>query len=216
MKITVKNDIRNLKGGTVYDLSDLSTLRFITVVGDNGSGKSTLFQALRGHQNDNKSQSLYESEFEKLAKNFDFEHDYEKIFFLDRVKDDGNNMNVAYDAVGYLNSGGFHAKSSSHGQSSMIYLEKFLSDIGPKIVEGKTLLVLDEIDSGFSISYMSKCFNLICTLMVKKKCDIIIITHNPFLIIDSQVVFDVSKNEMVTGEDFISEKTGFKIEKIIK
>lgn len=212
MKITVKKDIRNLKKGTKYDFSKIKDNGYLALVGDNGCGKSTIVQALRGYKNDLRTSSLYERDFIELSENFKFEHDYEKIFHLDRVKDDGQNMNVSYDASEYLKSGGYQARQLSHGQSSMNYFNAFLLKIRDKVVKGKTLVVFDEVDSGFSISYMSRYRTAIRALMLEYEFDMLVISHNPFFIIESNTVFDISKNEIVNSADFIKEKTFYKIE----
>ena len=129
MKITITNDFRGLKKDVIYDFTDLKQFNRICVAGENGCGKSSLFQALRGFKNDAKTSSLYESDFITLSKNINVEHEYEKIFYFDRVKDDGANMSVAYDASGYIEAGGFHTRDKSHGQSSLFYMDNFIRKI---------------------------------------------------------------------------------------
>lgn len=200
LKITVNNGFRNLRAGDVYDLTDYTQLKSVCVVGENGCGKSSLFQALRGMKNDAATSSLYESDFKALASNITVEHDYEKIFYFDRVKDNGTDFQVAYDASGFIESGGFYTKSKSHGESSM--------------VEGKTLIVLDEADAGFSLTKQKQFANLVDHLSLVKKADVIVISHNPFFICSSILAYDFTKKKAVSASDYIREVTGFNISKV--
>ena len=158
MKIIVKNDFRNLKNGYVYDFTDIEKLKTITVVGNNVCGKSSIFQALRGIKDDIKSDSLYKTDFIKLKDNIDVEHSYEKIFFLDSIKDNGFDLNNAYDACSYVNSGGFHTKNKSHGESSLIYLSMFLDKVKKEIVENKKEHTYYTINKDFKLNYYKTIF----------------------------------------------------------
>lgn len=208
MKITVKNDFRNLKKDDVYDFTDINKLKTITVVGKNGCGKSSIFQALRGTKDDIKSDSLYQTDFKKLKDNIEVEHSYEKIFYLDSVKDNGFDLNNAYDASAYVNSGGFHTKDKSHGESSLLYLSMFLDKIKKHIVENKTLIVFDEFDKGFSLELQAKVRDVIYNISEKHKVHIITISHNPILIYKSHIVYDMEKREMVLSSKYLNDKIG--------
>lgn len=208
MKITVKNDFRNLKKGDVYDFTDINKLKTITVVGNNGCGKSSIFQALRGTKDDIKSDSLYKNDFLKLKDNIEVEHSYEKIFYLDSVKDNGSDLNNAYDASSYVNSGGFYTKDKSHGESSLLYLSMFLDKIKKDIVEIKTLIVFDEFDKGFSLELQAKVRDIIYNISEKHNVHIITISHNPILIYKSYIVYDMEKHEMVSSSEYLNDKIG--------
>lgn len=208
MKITVKNDFRNLKKGDVYDFTDINKLKTITVVGKNGCGKSSIFQALRGTKDDIKSDSLYKNDFLKLKDNIEVEHSYEKIFYLDSVKDNGSDLNNAYDASAYVNSGGFYTKDKSHGESSIFYLSMFLDKIKKDIVENKTLIVFDEFDKGFSLELQAKVRDIIYNISEKHNVHIITISHNPILIYKSYIVYDMEKHEMVSSSEYLNDKIG--------
>jgi predicted ATPase len=215
MKITIKKAFRKFEEGEVFDFSNLSKLGWITIVGDNGSGKSSLIHALRGYKNDSRTKSLYERDFEALAKNIEVEHSYEKIFFLDNVKDNGNDFMVGYDAYQYIESGGMGTKNNSHGETSLIYLNNFLSKYKDKIVPKKTLIVFDEIDGGFSLSYLSKTINILHKL-ISLGCDILVISHNPFLMVESFACFDMETRKHVMSGEYIKSKTGFVLDKPTK
>ena len=208
MKITVKNDFRNLKKDDVYDFTDINKLKTITVVGKNGCGKSSIFQALRGTKDDIKSDSLYKNDFLKLKDNIEVEHSYEKIFYLDSVKDNGSDLNNAYDASVYVNSGGFYAKDKSHGESSLLYLSMFLDKVKKDIVENKTLIVFDEFDKGFSLELQAKVRDIIYNISEKHNVHILTISHNPILIYKSHIVYDMEKREMVSSSKYLNDKIG--------
>lgn len=147
IKITIEKDFRLFKSGEVFEFNLVTPE---VVVGDNGCGKSSLFQALRGYKNDLEEITLRSSDFRELSKNISVEHNYEKIFFLDSVVDSGSDMQTAFDAMSFFDSGGFQAKDKSHGESSFVYLNNFLGKVLDKIVPDKTLFVFDEVDKGFS------------------------------------------------------------------
>jgi predicted ATPase len=222
MKITVKSDFRNFKAGDVFDFSIIDKIRTITVVGENGCGKSSLFHALRGLYKGvfgyNTNRSLYETDFKLLGLNIEVEHSYEQILFLDNIKDNGTDMNVAYDASSFISNGGWASQNLSHGQCSIFHINKFITENKEKIIPNKTLFVFDEIDNGFSLGYMGKFINLIKKIAFAKDngCHIIVISHNPFFIKQSLICYDFENKKFENSDIYIEEKTGFKIEELNK
>lgn len=216
MKITVKKSFRNLAEGLVYDFSDLPTFKRITIVGENGCGKSSILQALRGSIKDKKNTSLYRSDFISLADNVTIEHDYETIIFFDGVKDNGSDLMNGYDAVNYLEMGGMAAQRLSHGQGTLMYLNKFLSENKSKFIPDKTLLVFDEIDNGFSLGNQTKFNNFISNLAHVSRCNVLIVSHNPFFIKQSLIVYNFNKRDFDLSDDYLEEITGYSITKITK
>lgn len=215
MKIEIKTDFRQLKNGDIYDFTIIEDLKSLCVVGDNGCGKSSLFHALRGTKNDLPSESLYKRDCQDLARMVDIYHNYDKIFYLDSILDDGRNFNNAYDASNLVISGGFTAGKLSHGQSSLMYLSNFLSKINDLInINDKVLIVFDEIDKGFNLTNQSKYHLIIENIIRKYNAHIIFITHNILTISQSLIIYDFSAKTMVSATDYLENKIGYRIEKI--
>jgi len=209
LKITIKKDFRNLKQGTIYDFSDIDDMHYLIVSGENGCGKSSIFHALRGTKIDNKSYSI--KSFGDLKDNVEVEHNYDRILFLDSVIDNPADFNVAYDAVNYVESGGFEQQYLSHGQKTLSSLGKFFKDNENNFKN--SLIILDEVDKGLSLANQAKFANVIDNLVYKHKAHVICITHNVFTIQNSMVVFDFEKNELMSSEKYILEKTNYKLQK---
>lgn len=210
MKIKVKEDFRCFKTGDEFDFSLIDSFKSVCVVGENGCGKSSIFHALRGMKNDMKTSSLFESDFQKISKHIEVEHSYENIFYFDNVKDNGSDMMVAYDACAYLDSGGFYTKDKSHGQSSLIYLSMFMDKLFKKLDKTKkTLVVLDEVDNGFSLKNMALFNNFLLKLNREYNCHVIAISHNPFLMYLNVIVYDFANKEFTLANDFIKKQTEF-------
>jgi len=215
MKITFNKSVRNIEAGTVIDFGIIEKVKHITLVGDNGCGKSTIIQSIRGCFPPT-TKSMFEDEYTALSKaaQVEIEHNYEKVFFLDAVLDNGTHFKNAYDAPSLIKMGGFDKGRKSHGEGSLIDISRFMENNKSKIVPDKTLIVFDEIDNGFSLKNMSIFINFINKLIHEYKCHVIISTHNPFFISQSFICFDVSEKMMKPANKYIEEKTGYTIKKV--
>jgi ABC-type Mn2+/Zn2+ transport system ATPase subunit len=206
MKITIREDFRGLRQGNTYEFDKgFPTL----IVGGNGTGKTSLLTALRHLKSDLKSNILIPSDVKDKV---DVEFDYEKIFFYDKVNEDPNNFTISYDAVEYMTSGGFATKEASHGEKSFMLLDKFLRDIKDDIVPERTLIVLDEIDTGFSLESKTKYVNILNALISHYKCEVIAVTHDPITMIKNFIVYDFEKMDYVASRGYVQEKTGLNLE----
>lgn len=199
IKISFNEDVRNIKKGTSFELDRFPTL----FVGKNGSGKSTVFHALRGLKNDLREQTLEASEFKLISLSIDVEHDYDKIFYYDSVKDSGTNFLNSCTASNYISSGGFASRDLSHGQSQLIQFDIFLKKIKPLLSPGKTLLVLDELDDGFDLKLMSSYYGILKNISSKYEVDVIAITHNPIAMTQAREVYSIESNKYVSSKFYV-------------
>lgn len=204
IRITANQDIRKFKAGDSFEFNEFPTL----VVGKNGCGKSTIFHAVRGFKDDAKTRSLNESDFRLLSMSFDVEHDYERIFHYDSVKDSGTDMMNAYDAAAYISSGGFATRNSSHGETQLVQFDMFMKRISDKIIPGKTLLILDEMDKGFGLWFAAKFRSMVKHISAKHGLDVIAITHNLMAILQSEKVYSVPLKQYVPSDVYVTMETG--------
>lgn len=206
LKITIKNSFRGLLLEDVYEFNPTV---YTLVVGDNGCGKTSLFRALRGYQNDLEEKSLEKRDMEKLAENIEVEHDFNKIFYYDAVNDNGSNFMNAYDASAYLNGGGFARQRKSNGEGNFVQIGAFMDKMIPELTEN-CLLIIDEMDTGFSLKNMGRMYSILGALKLKYDLTMIVITHNPILMLDSDTVYDFVNKKEVDVKTYIEEEANIK------
>lgn len=207
IKITLNQSFRNLMLDDIYEFDDQI---YTIVVGDNGCGKTSLFRALRGYKNDIEEESLEKSDLKELAKNIEVEHNFEKIFYYDAVNDNGSNFMNAYDASAYVSGGGHARQRKSNGEGNFIQLSIFMEKMIPEIVKGKSLLVIDELDTGFSLLNMGRVDKILESLYVKYGLTMIVITHNPILMLKTGVVYDFVNKKLVDAKEYVEKEADIK------
>jgi len=213
MKIEVIKDFRNQKVGFTYEFESLKEKRLQVIVGENGCGKSSIFHALRGSL-PKQGASLNIDDWRSLSKNVKIKHNYDKILFLDGIEDDGRNMNVSYSATNLIKSGGLAKNRLSHGQGSISDIDNFLNVYGKSIIAGKTLIVLDEVDGGLSLAMQVKFYKILTKIFIDKyDCDVIVISHNPLLMMQVDKVYDFSFKREIHSDVYIEAITGYSITK---
>jgi energy-coupling factor transport system ATP-binding protein len=214
MKIEVISDFRKFVAGQTFEF-DIDKEKVFTIVGDNGCGKTSLLSAIRGSFEDSalNKYNLYERDMKKLSQHIVIDHEYENVLCYDNVGDNGNSMSNAYDAMAYVQSGGFAKRNSSHGEGTQNDLMRIAELVAKRNVRGtKTLLVFDEIDTGLSLKNQL-LFKKYIAEFKKAGFHVLIVTHNPFWIFDQKVVFDLESNKLVSGKNYFFQQTGLTLTK---
>lgn len=203
LTFNIKKDIRTFKSGQQIKI-DLDVIKYTALVGKNGCGKSTLFHALRAKFPRKKEINLWANDLTKLLDSIEIITDYEEIIFLDTIMDDPSDMNNAYDACSYIDSGGFAAKNLSHGQKQLNMMISLLDTIKP--TSKKSLVVFDEVDTGFDLRFQKAYMNISKKLMIEKSYHSIMITHNTIAMMMSHIVFDL-EDALLGNKGFKNAKT---------
>ena len=230
MKLTVKNDFRKFKAGDEYIFTSFDNerkndtdTRILYIVGDNGTGKSTLMKAMRSLyysdrnviENNKVENSNLKLEVNECASHIELEgfDKYEMVIALDGELDDNMRYECAQSASDFVDSGAYHMRHMSNGtRSAMIYVN-LIQKYKEKIIPGKTLVLLDEVDKGWMIKYTTTIGD-----QLRKNfpgCDIIIVTHNPLCwlsdILDKSYIYDIESKSYVNGNEYFYSKTSLHI-----
>lgn len=231
MKLTIKNDFRKFKADDEYIFSSFDNerendteTRILYIVGDNGSGKSTLMKAMRSLYYSNKNvgekntveNCNLKAESDECASNIELNgfDKYELIIALDGEMDDNMRYECAASASDYVDSGAYHMRHMSNGtRSAMIYVN-LVQKYKEKIIPGKTLVLLDEVDKGWMIKYTTTIGD-----QLRKNfpgCDVIIVSHNPLcwlsdILTESSNIYDIETKSYVNANDYFHSKTSLHI-----
>jgi predicted ATPase len=160
-------------------------------VGNQGCGKSTILNLLQ------KNHSDIQITLSKLVKNdvnsffFDSEKDNPRIKDPQMyTKPNGENTGIGYGAA-------LMCRFKSHGE----ILEQFI--ISPILKSKNCVIILDEPESGLSITNQFKLINAI-NIAVNNGCQFFIATHC-YPLIESYNVISLEHSEQINGVDFINK-----------
>jgi ABC-type multidrug transport system ATPase subunit len=161
-------------------------------VGDQGCGKSTLLKLLQTNHSDVK---LTFSDYVKKngVDTFYFNSEIDNPRIKDPelfTKPNGEDVGIGY-------GGALISRFKSHGE----VLEKFI--INPLLNAKKCVILLDEPESGLSITNQFKLIDAIKTA-VNNNCQLFIATHC-YPIIEQFNVISLEHNQQMIGVDFITK-----------
>lgn len=195
INIEILKSFNNLEKGSKYAF-DFSDRFYYLIVGKNGCGKSSLLNSIRATKCNNADMKLSDwerklgySEIIRYKDNVNIDTDFEKIFFLSSEFDDPLSLNNAASAQSLIANGGFAVRHNSNGEKSMQLLGKWIHENG-KDFDDKSLIVLDEIDKGFDITYQSRLLHLIGVLNEKYGVNCLVISHHSLPILIADIVYD--------------------------
>lgn len=161
------------------------------LVGNQGCGKSTLLKLLQKNHSDLEL-TLASRTIEKGVSSFYFDSEHDNP----RIKDPQLFTTPSGDNVGIGYGGALASRYSSHGE----ILEKFI--IGPILKAKECVILLDEPESGLSITNQLKMIEAI-KIAVDKNCQFFIATHC-YPLIEAFDVISLEHNKQMSGKDFIA------------
>lgn len=218
INIEILKSFNNLEKGSKYTF-DFSDRFYYLIVGKNGCGKSSLLNAIRSTKCDNADTKLGDWErkvgYVDIAKykgNVNIDTDFEKIFFLSSEFDDPLSLNNAASANSFIANGGYASRNKSNGEKSMQLLGKWMNE-NEKDFNGKTLIVLDEVDKGFDIRYQSRLLHLIGVLNKKHGVKCLVISHHSLPILLADKIYDFENKRLTSSAVYLMLNTEYIFEK---
>lgn len=200
--IKFKSDFRKVFQKDEHINLELKSGEVLTLVGNNGSGKSTMIDLIRAHKCDNNnSMSLNESNLKDIKEVVDFDTDFEKIYIVAPMgHDDPMSMMNTYDAVAYIELGGWTASRVSNGQRHTIAMANFVKKYKTEFDE-KTLIIFDEVDTGFDLKSQALHAKLLGLMAAKSGAAIVNVTHSMLVMKRSEKVWSMDDRNYVNNVD---------------
>lgn len=204
MKVFILEDFRSLKKDTVYEFNQYTVL-----VGENGCGKSSLLQAIRASLEGVTSNKcdLNHTDRKHLANKVKVESEYDKLFVFDTTMDRANSMNNGVDAYTWLVAGGMATKNKSNGQIAQHYAVDVFQKIEKYRKENPTekiLVILDELDTGFSTRYQQGYHKFCTKLKELFNCDLIIVSHSYYFLNQQKELLVFEDNVLYPSELYLN------------
>jgi predicted ATPase len=202
MQVTITEDYRTLKKGTTYSFKPLTIL-----VGENGCGKSSLLQAIRASlepKNSNNCDLNY-IDRKELADKVLIDTEYAKIVVFDTTMDRANSMNNGADAFTWIMAGGMATSKASNGQVAMHHAVAIIKEVETYKIKNplnKILIILDELDTGFSPRYQ-RGFATFCNKLVSKSCDLIVVSHSSLFLEQQKEVLVFEDNKYTPPLEYL-------------
>lgn len=159
-------------------------------VGDQGCGKSTMLNLLQKNHKDIKL-TLSDHVIKNGVSSFFFDSEKDNP----RIKDPQLYTNAGGQNVGIGYGAAIASRFKSHGE----ILENFI--IGPTLKAKNSVIILDEPESGLSLTNQFKLINAIKTA-VKNGCQFFIATHC-YPLIENFDVISLEHSEQMAGIEFI-------------
>lgn len=142
-----------------------------------------------------------------LANKVKVESEYDKLFVFDTTMDRANSMNNGVDAYTWLVAGGMAIKDISNGQIAQHYAVDIFQKIEKYRKENPTekiLVILDELDTGFSIRYQ-KGYHKLCSKLIESfNCDLIVVSHSYYFLNQQKELLVFEDNRVYPSELYLT------------
>ena len=111
----------------------------------------------------------------------------------------------AYDASAFIDGGGFARNRKSNGEGNFIQIAMFMDKMLPELTSN-SLLIIDEMDTGFSLKNMGRMIDILHAMFIKHGLTTIVITHNPILMLKSGTVYDFVNRKEIEAKKYVEEE----------